>query len=153
MVGISYPGITRCVAETQPPHLAAITPLSVIADTYRGVLYPGGILNTGFAVPWAEDRQSDAAPAPDGGQGWAKRRVVAGDATCAANQALRLQAGECCGDRDDRFYDPKRLGMFARALRRPDPGPDLPAAWQDEQTAPRPAMIDDSELGSRCAPR
>ena len=34
--------------------LSAITPLSVIDDTYRGTLYPGGILNTGFAVPWAD---------------------------------------------------------------------------------------------------
>ena len=67
MVGISYSGITQLfVAATRPPHLAAITPLSVIADTYRGVLYPGGILNTGFAVPWAEDRQSDARPRAGG---------------------------------------------------------------------------------------
>ena len=51
MVGISYPGICQLyVARTQPPSLAAITPLSVIDDTYRGTLYPGGILNTGFAV-------------------------------------------------------------------------------------------------------
>ena len=32
-------------AQTQPPHLRAITPLSVIADTFRSTLYPGGILN------------------------------------------------------------------------------------------------------------
>ena len=52
MVGISYPGIEQLyVARTTPPHLAAITPLSVIDDTYRGTLWPGGILNTGFADP------------------------------------------------------------------------------------------------------
>ncbi len=56
MVGVSYPGISQLfVAATQPPSLAAITPLSVIDDSYRGVLYPGGILNTGFA------RRVDAA--------------------------------------------------------------------------------------------
>ena len=54
MVGISYPGIEQLyVARTQPPHLAAITPLSVLDDSYRGTLWPGGILNTGFAEPWA----------------------------------------------------------------------------------------------------
>ncbi len=75
--GSPTPGITQLfVAATRPPHLAAITPLSVIADTYRGVLYPGGILNTGFAVPWAEDRQSDAEPRAGGrpGVGEATRR-------------------------------------------------------------------------------
>ncbi len=42
MVGISYPGIEQLyVARTTPPHLAAITPLSVIDDTYRGTLWPG----------------------------------------------------------------------------------------------------------------
>ncbi len=152
MVGISYSGITQLdVAETRPPHLAAITPLSVIADTYRGVLYPGGILNTGFAVPWAEDRQSDAAPAPDGGQGWAKRRVAAGDATCAANQALRLQTGDVLAEiRNDRFYDPGRLGAFApeRFVDRIQAPTFLAGAWQDEQTGGQwPAMIDDFAPG------
>src|SRR4051812_46098575 len=49
MVGISYPGIAQTfVAPTRPPHLAAIAPLSVVADTYRSLAYPGGIPNTGF---------------------------------------------------------------------------------------------------------
>ncbi len=60
MVGISYPGITQLfVAQTRPPHLAAITPLSVLDDTYD-TLYPGGIPNDGFAFQWAKDRQADA---------------------------------------------------------------------------------------------
>lgn len=59
MVGISYPGISQLyVAQTRPPSLAAITPLSVIDDTYRSTLYPGGILNTGFAVPWPPSARS-----------------------------------------------------------------------------------------------
>src|SRR6185436_3501659 len=86
LVGISYPGISQLfVAQTQPPHLRAITPLSVIADTYRSTLYPGGILNNGFATDWAEDRAHDSRPAPDG-QAWAQERIDAGDTTCAANQ-------------------------------------------------------------------
>ncbi len=77
MVGISYPGISQLyVARTQPPSLSAITPLSVIDDTYRGTLNPGGILNTGFAVPWAAERLDQAAPY---GQGWERARVDGGD--------------------------------------------------------------------------
>ncbi len=154
MVGISYSGITQLdVAETRPPHLAAITPLSVIADTYRGVLYPGGILNTGFAVPWAEDRQSDAAPAPDGGQGWAKRRVAAGDTTCAANQALRLQTGDVLAEiRNDRFYDPRSARQLrARALRPPDPGPDVPRRRVAGRADRRAVAGDDRRLRTRGA--
>ncbi len=89
MVGISYPGVTQLfVAATRPPHLAAITPLSVIDDTYQ-TLYPGGILNDGFAVPWGDDRQHDARPAASE---WVRTRIAGGDETCAANQALRLQS-------------------------------------------------------------
>lgn len=46
MVGLSYPGISQLfVASTNPPHLAAITPLSVYDDTAKGVLAPGGLFN------------------------------------------------------------------------------------------------------------
>jgi predicted acyl esterase len=94
MVGISFPGITQLyVAKTRPPHLAAITPLSVFDDTYD-TLYPGGIFNNGFALSWATDRQADARPATRAGQGqaWARKRIAAGDAVCRANQSLRLQS-------------------------------------------------------------
>lgn len=93
LIGISYPGISQLfVARTRPPHLAAIAPLSPIDDTYRGTLYPGGILNDGFAVSWAKDRQHDAEAAPDSGQAWAATRIRGGDRVCKANQALRGQA-------------------------------------------------------------
>ena len=48
-----------------PPDLEAIAPLSVI-DATATTLYPGGILNTGFAVAWAEQRQQNAEPAGPG---------------------------------------------------------------------------------------
>ena len=69
MVGVSYGGISQLfVAATRPPSLAAITPLSVIDNT-QTTLYPGGILNTGFALEWAKDRVHDAQPAsPTTGQ-------------------------------------------------------------------------------------
>lgn len=137
MVGISYSGITQLfVAATRPPHLAAITPLSVIDDTYRGVLYPGGILNTGFAVPWAKDRQSDARPAPQGGQTWARQRVKHGDATCLANQALHAETGNVLKEiRNDRLETPQLDAVSPDHFVDQIAAPTFVAGtWQDEQT-------------------
>jgi predicted acyl esterase len=93
MMGISYGGISQLfTAQTQPPDLAAISPLSVIDNT-QTTLYPGGILNTGFAVDWAQERIHDAEPASaDGGQAWAYQRIQQGDITCKDNQALHGEA-------------------------------------------------------------
>ena len=44
LAGISFSGISQLfVAGTRPPHLAAITPMSVTDDLYVGSGYPGGI--------------------------------------------------------------------------------------------------------------
>ncbi len=93
MMGISYGGISQLfTAQTNPPSLAAISPLSVIDQT-QTTLYPGGILNTGFAVAWAKERIHDALPASaNGGQPWAYQRIQRGDQTCRANQALHGEA-------------------------------------------------------------
>src|SRR4051794_26632102 len=93
MMGISYGGISQLfTAATTPPSLAAISPLSVI-DATQTTLYPGGVLNTGFAVDWAKERVHDARPASaHGGQPWAYKRVQQGDETCKANQALHGEA-------------------------------------------------------------
>ena len=83
MMGISYGAISQLfTAQTDPPSLAAISPLSVI-DATPTTLYPGGILNTGFAVAWAQERIHDALPASaTGGQPWAYKRIQEGDAVC-----------------------------------------------------------------------
>lgn len=154
MVGISYPGISQLfVAQTQPPSLSAITPVSVLDDSYQATLYPGGILNTGFAVEWTQDRVDDGQPAltPDGdftneGQGWATDRIESGDETCAANQSLRLQNPDLVAEiRANGFYTPE-LGdelaprVFVDQITVPT---FLAGAWQDEQTGGRfPTMLD-----------
>ncbi|MCU1602763.1 MAG: peptidase [Frankiales bacterium] len=94
MMGISYGGISQLfTAQYQPPDLAAISPLSVI-DTTPTTLYPGGLLNTGFAVAWANERQQNAQAATKAGRGqsWAWDRIQAGDTVCKANQALHGEA-------------------------------------------------------------
>jgi predicted acyl esterase len=139
MVGISYPGITQLfVARTRPPHLAAITPLSVLDDTYA-TLYPGGIFNNGFALGWAKDRQQDAEPATigGGGQQWAAKRIANGDTTCRDNQALRLQAPDVTKQiRANRFRRPEVADALAPATFVHDINVPvfLAGAWQDQET-------------------
>ncbi len=110
MIGVSYGGISQLfVAETQPPSLAAIAPLSVIDDSTT-TLYAGGILNTGFTVPWIKDRVNDALPATaTGGQSWALKQITDGhDATCKANQALHPSAVNLLAKVGrNRYYVPK----------------------------------------------
>ena len=138
MAGISFSGISQLfVGGARPPHLAAITPLSVIADIYRAPGYPGGMFNTGFAETWLTDRLHDSEPAPEGGQAYAVKRVNDGDTTCLANQRLRLQTLDPIEFvRTHPFYVPEL--MAARSpinwVAKIEVPVFLASAWQDEQT-------------------
>jgi predicted acyl esterase len=147
LFGISYPGISQLfTAAQQPPSLTAISPLSVIADTYRSTLYPGGILNNGFATDWAAERAHDSQAAP-GGQPWAQTRIDGGDTTCAANQALHHQAPDIASQLsqdkpyDQGWFDSLAPRTFVDDIEVPV---FLGGAWQDEQTGGHfPTMIDE----------
>jgi len=138
MVGLSYGGISQLfVAATRPPSLSAITPLSVIDNTAT-TLYPGGILNTGFALSWAKDRVHDAKPASaTGGQAWALKRIRGGDRTCRANQALHAEAVDLLAKvRRNNHYvpkvaDPLSPETFVHKINVPV---YLACQWTDEQT-------------------
>jgi predicted acyl esterase len=138
MMGISYGGISQLfTAQLQPPSLAAISPLSVL-DATATTLYPGGNLNTGFAVSWANERQKEAQPAgPDSGQGWAYDRIQDGDATCAENQALHPEAADLNAKIDANTHyvpevaDPLDPVTFVDKINVPT---FLVCQWQDEQT-------------------
>jgi uncharacterized protein len=94
MMGISYGAISQLfAAQLDPPDLEAIAPLSTI-DATATTLYPGGILNTGFAVAWAEQRQQQALPAgPNNGtESYAWKQIQSGDQTCKSNQVLHGEA-------------------------------------------------------------
>src|SRR5437588_4299159 len=108
MLGISYGGISQLfTAQLQPPHLAAIAPLSVI-DATATTLYPGGIRNDGFAVPWAEQRQQEAQPPPaPGTQPYATQQIQNGDQTCKNNQVLHGEAADLMAKiRANNYYNP-----------------------------------------------
>ncbi len=138
MLGVSYGGISQLfVGATKPPSLAAITPLSVIDNT-QTTLYPGGILNTGFAFEWAQDRVDDSQPAgPDSGQGWAYKRIQEGDLICKANQDLHPEAVNLLAKIDrNRFYRPKSADPLAPAkfVDKIDVPVFMACQWTDEQT-------------------
>jgi uncharacterized protein len=138
MMGVSYGGISQLfVAATDPPDLAAVAPLSVIDNT-QTTLYPGGILNTGFALQWAEDRVHDAEPAsPTTGQPWAYDRIQGGDQTCKANQDLHPEAVNLIKKiRRNNYYrprvaDPLSPITFVHKIHVPV---YLACQWTDEQT-------------------
>jgi predicted acyl esterase len=149
LVGLSYPGISQLfVAQTQPPSLAAITPMSVLADSGSSTLLPGGIYNTGFALDWIENVLARAQPY---GHGWIQELVDAGDTVCEEHQRLHSQ----------------NLDVVAKALANPFYSDDIakpvdPSAfvdriqvpvfltgqWQDEQTGPHFATLLDKFTGA-----
>jgi predicted acyl esterase len=138
MMGISYGGISQLfTAATQPPSLAAISPLSVIDNT-QTTLYPGGILNTGFALEWAKERVHDAeAASPTAGQAWAYKRIQEGDQTCAANQALHPEAVDLLKKIEENSHykpevaDPLSPVTFVDKI---DVPTFMACQWTDEQT-------------------
>jgi hypothetical protein len=138
MIGISYGGISQLfVAATDPPDLAAIAPLSVI-DNAATTLYPGGLLNTGFGVPYAKARDVDAEPASPGhGEAWALQRISGGDRTCRANQVLHPEAvNELAEVSANRYYvpsvaNPLNPDTFVHKIHVPV---FLACQWTDEQT-------------------
>src|SRR5579884_102405 len=138
MMGISYGGISQLfTAQLNPPDLEAIAPLSVI-DATATTLYPGGILNTGFAVAWADGRQQEAQPAgPNSGQPWAYQQIQQGDQTCKENQALHGEAANLTAKiRANSHYNPKVADpldpiTFVNRISVPV---FLACQWEDEQT-------------------
>lgn len=137
LTGISFPGITQLfTAATDPPHLAAATPMSVLADVYRTPGYPGGIFNNGFTKSWLTDRRNDTKPAPEGGQGYAIKRVNEGDEDCLANQQLRLQTLDPIKlTAENPYRDPKLIKERSPVnyVDRIEAPLLLSGAWQDEQ--------------------
>ena len=140
MVGLSYPGISQLyVAATRPPHLAAITPLSVIDDLYRQQ-WPGGIYNSGFTRAWIAMRDAETMA---GGMAWDRARIDAGDSVAEANQRIRSQNLDFeAGGWAIRYFgplsEPRRIGLRVDRI---DVPVFLTGAWQDEQTGSRFATM------------
>ena len=134
MIGLSYPGISQLfVAKSQPPSLAAIAPLSVIGDIYRGTTFPGGIYNDGFVAEWSRSVGERAEP---GGYEFVKELIDDGDETCSANQDQRSQNLDLVVSANNHptnereIYDPISPVEFAEDIEVPV---FMSGSWQDEQ--------------------
>ncbi|HME04549.1 MAG TPA: CocE/NonD family hydrolase [Solirubrobacteraceae bacterium] len=153
MLGISYGGISQLFAAQLQPHaLEAIAPLSVL-DATATTLYPGGILNTGFAVPWAEERQHDAEPAgPGSGEHWAYEQIQKGDQTCASNQDLHGEATNLLAEvKKNATYNPSVADpldpvTFVHKIKVPT---FMACQWEDEQTGGHCADLAEHFTGTR----
>ena len=138
MMGISYGAISQLfAAQLDPPDLEAISPLSTI-DATATTLYPGGILNTGFAVAWAQQRQEEAEPAgPNSGQPYAYQQIQQGDQTCKSNQVLHGEATNLMDKIDaNAHYNPPVADAldpitFVNKIKVPT---FMACQWEDEQT-------------------
>ena len=144
LVGASYSGYSQFyVAATQPPSLDAISPGHPVGDFYRGVGYPGGVLNNKFATGWASSRDSENKPfTDDPGFGDVDERVTT-DQTCHRNQLLRLQNKSTVGRLRDTeyataFYESRSPWNFVEDIEVPTL---LAASWQDEQVGSRSTRL------------
>ena len=144
MAGLSYPGISQLfVAKMNPPSLAAIAPMSVLADSASSTLAPGGIYNDGFALAWIENVLERALPY---GHGWIEEVVRDGDTVCEEHQLLHSQmvdvvakalANPFYTDEVAALVDPTQ---FVDEITVPV---FLTGQWQDEQTGPHFAALFD----------
>lgn len=144
MVGLSFPGISQLfVAATQPPSLASIAPMSVIADTVSSTLVPGGIYNNGFALNWIENVLNRAAPY---GHPWIQDLVDGGDTICEDNQFLHSQKLDAVAKAlENPFYTdevakPIDPTTFVDRITVPV---FMTGQWQDEQTGPHFSALAD----------
>ena len=153
MIGVSYGAISQLfAAQLDPPDLEAIAPLSTF-DAAATTLYAGGILNTGFAVPWARQRQHDAEPAgPGSGQPWAYQQIKHGDRTCAANQVLHGEAANLMAKiAANHYYSPSAADQldpvtFVSKIKVPV---FMACQWEDEQTGGHCADLAQHFTGTR----
>ena len=153
MIGVSYGAISQLfTAQLDPPALEAISPLSTLDSTIT-TLYPGGILNTGFALSWAAERQVDAQPAsPTAGESWAYKRIAGGDTSCRHNQALHAEAPSVLKlVRDNSHYvakvdDPLDPVTFVHKIKA---AVFMACQWEDEQTGGHCADLAQDFTGTR----
>ncbi len=140
MVGLSYPGNTQLfVGATRPPHLASITPLSVLDDLWRQQ-WPGGIYNSGFTRVWIEMRD---AQTKKGGMAWDQVRIDNGDEVAAANQQVRSIDLDFArfGHAMDTYRPAMRARRAADLVERIEVPVFLTGSWQDEQTGSRFSLM------------
>ncbi|HVF53920.1 MAG TPA: CocE/NonD family hydrolase [Actinomycetota bacterium] len=88
LLGHSYSGATAVlIASHQPKHLVAMTVSGLVDDNYRGITFPGGVLNTLFPPLWYLGIRNGYHVAGGSGQGIARNPDNDNGHRCAANTA------------------------------------------------------------------
>ena len=149
--GHSYSGITGAfVASTRPVHLKAASISGLIGDTYRDIIYPGGVTNYGFPLLWTGAIR--VAYDVGGGTLGGLYPVEDTSAQCAANQAERRRALledpliHGLDDTDTNWFSSRSLVNYVDRINVPV---HVTSAYQDEQTGPRgPTYVYDKLSGS-----
>ncbi|MBI4728230.1 MAG: CocE/NonD family hydrolase [Acidobacteria bacterium] len=82
IIGHSYGGLTGFLVASfaTTEHLKAVAVSGLIDDFYRGIVYPGGVLNYGFPLLWGAGLRPFA-------EHMANASFIASDSHCAANYA------------------------------------------------------------------
>jgi putative CocE/NonD family hydrolase len=88
LLGHSYSGATAMlIASHQPKHLVAMTVSGLVDDNYRGITFPGGVLNTLFPPLWYLGIRNGYHILGGSGQGIARNVDNDNGRRCAANTA------------------------------------------------------------------
>ena len=139
MMGISYGGISQLfTAQLNPPHLEAISPLSVL-DATATTLYPGrrpqhrlrGRVGAGAPARSAARRTEQPASRTR------TQQIQGGDTTCAANQVLHGEAADLSAKIAANSHyvaavaDPLDPVTFVHKIKVPV---FMACQWEDEQT-------------------
>ncbi len=118
-----------------------------LTDDLYSTGFPGGMYNSGFAASWLAQRLSDAEPAPQGGQTYARVLIAQGDRQCLANQVLHGQTEnlnallQVASHRIPSLYQQRAPSTWAKLAQVPV---FVSGAFQDEQTGGQwPAIIGD----------
>lgn len=151
IIGHSFSGMTGFLVAAQeglaakegrPNHLVAISVSGLIDDIYRGITYPGGVLNTLFPPLW----YLAVRPAYDvlGGsvQGVIRNADNENGARCARNTAMHTRSvendsiyqGLLAGGQDNTYWQNVSLVGYTPFIEAPI---HIAGAFQDEQTGGR----------------
>ena len=142
--GHSYGGLTGfLIAAEHPKHLRAVAVSGLIDDFYRGIIYPGGVMNYGFPVLWG------AASRPLS-EHQSNQPFIMEDQHCAANYALHLgtdllpQPQQVVDTYGSPFATPESWAI-TNSLMAHINGIKVPIQlgqqYQDEQTGPRGGQV------------
>lgn len=88
LLGHSYSGATATlIASHQPEHLVAMTVSGLVDDNYRGITFPGGVLNSLFPPLWYLGIRNAYHVVGGSGQGIVRNADNSNGQRCAANSA------------------------------------------------------------------